>query len=49
MRDIPSMVGKVIEESASLDGLTCKKVQILAHGLGTAESLVTLSTLPITS
>lgn len=45
------MVGKILEFTAETVDfqLQCKKVQILAHGLGTAESLVTLSKLPITS
>lgn len=51
LNDIPAMVAKI--HSTIFDTLhpieQCKKVQIVAHGLGSAEALVTLSALPQTS
>lgn len=49
--EIPAMVAKIHSTiSASLgSGEKCQKVQILTHGLASAEALVTLSMLPQTS
>ena len=48
--EIPKMVAKIQQVTREGDEVrTCKKVQIIAHALGSAEALVTLSTFPETS